>query len=60
MATLQSAVIKLSTQKLGTISPEVKQRIQETKDIALLEKALEHILNLESEQALLQLLNSTN
>ncbi len=60
LVTLQRAVIKLSTQKLGTISPEVKQRIQETKDIALLEKALEHILNLESEQALLQLLNSTN
>ncbi len=57
---LQNTLVKLSRQKLGSISPEVEQRIQEINDIVLLEKALEHILNLENEQELLQIFNGAN
>ena len=54
---LQRTLCKQVKQKLGVISPETETMIQETTSIPHLEKALEQIFELDSEQALWKLLN---
>ncbi len=54
---LQKTLINQSRQKLGGISPETEKRIQEIESIPVLEKALEEIFNIESEETLLNTLN---
>lgn len=53
---LQKSLLKLSKRKFGAISPETEKKILETKDLALLERALENIFDLASEAALVEAL----
>ena len=54
---LQRTLCKLAKQKLGVVSPETEKMIQETTSIPRLEKALEQIFDLGSEQVLWKMLN---
>ncbi len=54
---LQSTLIKQVRRKLGSITADTEKKIFETKNISLLENALEKIFDLESEYMLLELLN---
>ncbi len=57
---LQRTLCKLAKQKLGVVSPETEKMIQETTSIPQLEKALEQIFDLDSEQALWKILSDKN
>ena len=57
---LQRTLCKQVKQKLGVVSPETEAMIQETTSIPHLEKALEQIFDLDSEQALWKMLNDKN
>ncbi|NLX91878.1 MAG: hypothetical protein GXZ07_09920 [Firmicutes bacterium] len=53
---MQRTLIKQVKKKLGHINPKTEQTIMDTTDIPRLEKALEFIFDLDSEETLLNLL----
>ena len=57
---LQRTLVKQVKKKLGHIGRETEKIITDTTDIARLEKALEFIFDLDSEETLLNLLNNNN
>ena len=57
---LQRTLCKQVKQKLSVVSPETETMILETTSIPHLEKALEQIFDLDSEQALWKMLNDKN
>jgi len=57
ISALQKSLLKLSRRKFGALSPATEEKILKTKDIALLERALENIFDLEGEAALVEALS---
>lgn len=55
--TLQKIILKQANKKFKGISPYTEKKVQEVRDVALLESIVENLLDMENEEALVKALN---
>lgn len=55
--TLQKTIVKQANKKFKGVSPYTEKKVQEVKDVALLENIIENLLDTENEEALIKALN---